>query len=365
MDYRTGNATDQHDLLGKIKVLLEDNGWIINMYQEDDFTYNSSVLEQSADAMRLHAYKNSHYLNFRSTTGAVLAPIYSNYRQYGIFFSMGTGFSATDEWHEQPGVPQQRNTDAYYAACLTLNTSCEYTLFYFDDPFTLLVYISYGSNVYGQMYFGEINTKYGSWNGGELFLSSISFNRNTSYSGIDSKQSFLSPKLSITNYGNNIAVADENFKGALRFTTDGILPEGCTWATHCGYDTTDYADDLLIPFLGFPTSYFGSYSGVYKTSTNLYCLDMHGPLFYQSMPPAIPGPLLVLPVQPCIYRDGTSRISMIGELPHIKITCAAPEAVGENYIVGDTTYKIMPLGSPSVNSSGYYVNPMLAVEFDA
>lgn len=362
MDYRSGSAADQHDLLAKIKILLQDNGWTINKYSDDDSTYRSDREEQSGDAKRLHATNGTQYLNFRSTEGANACPIYVE-RQYGILCNMGSGYSS-DSWCEQPGVPSQRDTGNQAAANLYLNGACSYELFYFDDPFTLLVCVTYSAGIYGQLYFGTIPTKYGAWTGGDIFLSSTEANQ-VFYDDFakygDFRQSFLSPKINYVDfhYWKITSVGNFSFKGALNLTAPtGILPTGCAWATHGGYDGTDYADDLLVPFVGFPTAYNNGSAA----NTSLYCNDMHGPLF-QSMPPAVPGPLLALPIQPGIYRDSTSRISLLGELPHLKITCLPPEAVGATYTVGGTTYKIVPLGSPAINSTHTYVNPMLAVEY--
>lgn len=101
MAYSTGNATDQHDLLSKIKNFLDANGFSINKW------------EAAGTGWRLNVNLGDWYMNFRSavnenittfgsgganTTGIAMAPSTG-------YDPAGEGASVGIQWRKQPGAP--------------------------------------------------------------------------------------------------------------------------------------------------------------------------------------------------------------------------------------------------------------------
>jgi hypothetical protein len=357
MAYAEGTCTDQFDLLGKIKNFFSDNGWTVNSYTADIQTYSPSYVEGSPNAKRLHVTNGTQYLNFRSTSGAM--PIQAvGYRHYGIDFNMGSGYSSALAWDEQAGVPTYRPNGYALASHLYLNGAASYRMWLLDSPFTFFLYIKYSTTSFGQLYFGTISTKYGSWDGGDLFLSSCGVNA----SAAASPESFLGRPFTI--YAGNYSYPSSTggyFRGALHLTTPGAVSSGNLWPTHLVVsDTATNNDPYFIPFVGWPQS-FG-----YASDKNQYTLlsDMNSCLL-QALPAAFTSPIILLPIQPALWRDSSlSRFSFLGELSHMKIT-AGPTSLAEQIVTyADTKYILLPMGTPTTNTYGNYINPLLAVEYE-
>ena len=358
MAYTSGTCTDQFDILGKIQSFLSDNGWAINQYTADTMTYYENYTEKSSNARRLHASKNGHYLNFRSSSGACTIEDYGPYQRYGITFNMSTGFSSSLNWDKQPGAPIRTSTGKAIASYLYLEASAAYRIFLWDNPFTLLVYIKKSSTSYDQIYFGEISPKYGSWDGGDVFLSDNIINTEK---GTNDGMSFLSTYIyASTYYGITVSPSNHVMKGALHITTTGIVPSGNPWPQQHSADT---ADDIFVPFVGFPTSYALIDNEPTIRREWLFLSDMHGPLL-QALPSAFSGPLPLFPIQPGIKRAGTSRISLLGELPYMKITAVEPANMEKVFQWGGNNYIVLPLGSPATTTYGNYLNPCVAVLYE-
>ena len=356
MHYVQGTCTDQFDLLGNIENFFSDNGWTVNSYTADIKTYNASYAEGSLNAKRLHVTNGTQYLNYRSTSGAI--PIQAvGYRHYGIDFNMGSGYSSTLAWDEQPGVPTYRPNGYALASHLYLNGAASYHMWLFDSPFTFFLYIKYSTTSFGQLYLGTMSTKYGSWDGGNLFLSSCGVNASAAASA----ESFLGRPFTIAaaNYPYPVS-AGGYFRGALNLTTSGVISSGNTWPTHLGISgTASDNDPYFIPFVGWPQSF--GYSVTKNQNTLLS--DMNSCLL-QALPAAFMSPTILLPIQPALWRDsGLSRYSLLGELSHMKIT-AGPASLQEQVITyAGTQYILLPLGTPTTNTYGNYINPFLAVEY--
>lgn len=356
MAYAEGTATDQFDLLGKIYLFLSSNGYT-TLFVSDSSTYSTGALEGSSSSKRLHAYKDSRSLNFRSTSGAAIIPTYTQ-RRYGIGFNLGTSYNETLGWANQAGVTRILSSSLETPAFCWCNGAVSYKMFLWDDPFTFLVYIKHSETMLSQIYFSEISTKYGSWDGGNIFLSSwdnSSNSINSSYSVLNS--SFLSPNLSFNTTGS----VGGYFTGALKFETTGVISSGNTWATRGTPNDGDSADALFLPYCGWPMSHGSSItSKSYEYLANGYmdCL-LH------SLPAAFTSPIVLLPIQPALIRStSTLRCSLLGELPYLKMT-AGPTSLQEQIVTYDgAQYMLLQLGIPLAYSNGNYINTFLAVEYE-
>ena len=357
MAYTSGTCTDQFDLLGKIQSFLSDNGWKINQYAADTMTYFESYSEGSSNAKRLHASKNGHYLNFRSSSGASVIEDFIYDRRYGIAFNMSSGYSSSLNWDKQPGGPLRTSTSKSLASYVYADASSSYRMFLWDSPFTLLIYIKKSSTRYEQLFFGEVSPKYGTWDGGEVFLSSYPASHDNSDLG---DTSFLSTHFYANYSGLTITNGGYSMKGALNITTPGVVPSSNAWPQQLATDTPD---DIFIPFVGLPTSYaITSYEPTYRREW-LFLSDMHGPLL-QALPSAFSGPLPLFPIQPGIKRAGTTRISLLGELPYMKITAVEPANMEKVFQWGGNNYIVLPLGSPATTTYGNHLNPCVAVLYE-
>ncbi|MGD9610456.1 MAG: hypothetical protein AB7U59_13690 [Desulfovibrionaceae bacterium] len=357
MSYTEGTASDQFDLLGKIKLFLEDNSWIINSYVTDTTTCDTNFPEKSTSAKRLHASKNNHYINFRSTQFAAITVNNMGGAGYGIGFNVSTGYDSSKKVLNQPGRPSVYDLGMELYSFCFVNGAVSYKMFLFDSPFTFLVYIKYSSTMFGQIYFAEIDTKYGSWDGGNIFLSSWDTSQTAS-----SYSSLFGSFLSHNTYFSSVGSLGSTFKGAINITTTGAIPSGNTWPTRgvprigsaLGSSTTASADNLFIPFMGWPESFGNSSS----RSTSYLMNDLNSSLL-QCLPAAFTSPLVLLPIQPAL-----SGCSLLGEIPYMKIT-AGPTSLQEQIVTyAGKRYILLPLGTPATYSNGNYINPLLAVEYE-
>lgn len=336
MAYTEGTATDQFDLLGKIKLFLEDNGWTTASYTTD-----STNSEQSSSAKRLHIYKNGRYLNFRSTLGGYIINMY-NIQRWGIGFNIGTGYNSSSPWGYQPGVTSFGNP---MQNILYVNSSVSYKMFLWDSPFTFFVHIQNSSIVFGQMYFGEISPKYGSWDGGTIFLSNLSAVTATgeSYASAGSRDGVFIDSASFTSPTTDL------FKGAINITTSGVIPNSYTWATYGTFQSDSLSIySLLVPsLLSSPT--------LGENDNNL------ANRLLLSMPPSFNTPIILLPIQPALVRDQTNyRYSLLGELPYMKITRGSSSLSGSVVTYGGTKYILLPIGYSSTDAYQLFV----AVEYE-
>lgn len=356
MAYTEGTATDQFDLLGKIKLFLEDNGWTIESYVADTSTYNSGATEGSANAKRLHASKSGRCLNFRSTSAAAIIPTYTG-RRYGIGFSLGTAYDSSKGWANQTGVARILSSSLECPAFCWCNGAVSYRMFLWDSPFMLLIYLKHSSTFFSQMYFGTISPKYGTWVGGDIFLSSWTNSiQSTDASYTSHGASFLSSSEGFSSDGS----IGMPFNGALNLSTSGIVSSGNTWPTRGTPDGGSASDSLVIPCLGQPMSHGSS-----SDKTHYYLANNAMDTLLQAMPSAFMSPICLLPIQPALIRSlATLRCSLLGELPHMKLT-AGPTTLAEQIVTyADTEYILLPLGTPATYTSGNYINPLLAVEYE-
>jgi hypothetical protein len=325
MAYTEGTCTDQFDLLGKIRIFLSDNGWTINLYATDTLTYYTYSQEKSSSAKRLHAAKNGLYLNFRSHQGTMPSEAFPGSFHTGIAYNVSTGFNQSSNWDKQPGSPTLSINGLAVAAMLSFSSAASYRMFLWDSPFTLFVYLKISNTTFAQMYFGTVSPKYGGWSGGDLFLSSTR-QATANYAG-----SFLNP-------------SPGYYIGSLNITDAGIVPSGNPWPT-----SGEGTDNVIFPSLCVGTT----------SSADTANTSMLGPLL-AAMPSAFAAPMTLLPIQPAIRRAGTSRVSLLGELPYMKLTTCAIADMETVVSYGGSNYIILPVCIPTAGN----VNPCVAVLYE-
>lgn len=87
MSYQTGAASDQDDILDKLRTFLVANGWSSNKWEAD------------GDGYRLHLQKGSQYVNFRSTE---TNPAGTEDSGGHIWICGSDGFDGDEAWNAQP-----------------------------------------------------------------------------------------------------------------------------------------------------------------------------------------------------------------------------------------------------------------------
>jgi len=143
MAFSSGIATDQDDLLDKLRAFALAQGWTINSFANDTSTYD----RDSTSGKRLHISKNGMYFNMRSSDGAnvfdVGTLINTNYwrywRLYGIAVNGSTGYSGASSWENQPGAPQVSATGIGTTVLGINNASVNYWLFSTTESLTMAV----------------------------------------------------------------------------------------------------------------------------------------------------------------------------------------------------------------------------------
>lgn len=346
MSYISGTFTDQFDLLGKIKLFLEDSGYTIDSYVSDTYSYEPSYSpEKSTDAKRLHAHKNGIYVNFRSTRGASIFQQH-NGSKYGIGFNLGSGYDSSKKWILQTGAPTETATGYGLAGFTWCNQSGSYKIFLFDNPFTLIVYLKFTSTFVSYIYLGEMSLKYGSWDGGKFYFGSNQLDdSNTTkdsigYGGCPYIKLF---NFSITNY--------YACGGAINIATSGVIPSGGTWVTS-GKAYNSSTDALFLP----PSCGAWNLSG--RTATP--CAGNFNTSYLQVLPSSISSPVILFPAQALLIRNSsTTNTSFLGEFSHVKIT-AGPISVFEQVVTyAGQKYMLLPIYT---NSESF--NSLLAVEYE-
>jgi hypothetical protein len=344
MAYTEGTASDQFDLLGKIKLFLEDNGWTTAMYASDSTGVGTTPTEVGSNAKRLHIHKNGKYLNFRSTQQGNITHMGSSYYRWGIGFNIGTGFDANATWGAQPGVATTASSNGtYLQSMLYLNSSVSYRMFLWDSPFTFFIYIKNSSTAFGQMYFGEIYPKYGAWDGGTVFLSNHSY-----------VQDYWSESEAISRARSNFFINSGNFTsydtssliGAANIISIDSHPwPMCGGGFYGGYKSNNFFKPSLLTSI--------------DASTNDYN-NNHLLRLLAAMPSAFNVPIILLPIQPVLIRSqSTYKYSFLGEFPYMKLTMGGPSLIESVVTYGGKKYILLPMGYTT-----YANRVLLAVEYE-
>lgn len=181
MAYQTGTATGPSDLLDKLRIFLEAQGWTTNDHSADGTGY------------RLHVEKSPQlggdmmYFNFRSAvaesgiTGDGYHNSYYDDPHYhdeitGIAINGSTGYDAGEDWDEQPGFiySPDYGSDQYSCAMgmVEMSISAIPAYYFFAVGDSIHVVVETISGVYQFMSFGTLE-KQGVYTGGQYFSASF------------------------------------------------------------------------------------------------------------------------------------------------------------------------------------------------
>lgn len=164
--YLSGVASSPNDLLDKIVAFLNLQGWTTVAYAAE------------GAGKRGHLSKNGVFVNFRSAVNESVFPNYDPYgggsvSRTGIGLNVGTGYTSTNAWNNQPGVPSSLYTSrvAVDAALAPLSSGTTFAYHLFDDGADNIIVAaeSSSSGAYSYLGFGKSVDKQGNWTGGAYF----------------------------------------------------------------------------------------------------------------------------------------------------------------------------------------------------
>ena len=353
MKYITGTAANQLALLDVIHTFLTSCGFTTNYFGNDTYTYSSGCVESYSGSNRLHVTDGTRYLNFRATSGAQISTAYTNLSNsyYGICFNYSTGFTTSNHWDAQPGCPYDSTGVQPICSYLADNsTSCTYRMFYFSSPFLFLVHLDFGSSSYKQMCFGTYSNKYGTWTGGDFFLGSSPHGLIRSAA---TDYGFLS------NYDYNesgaYTTSSSYLIGGVNISSPLVSSTSNTFIT-CGGNRINTSDARYFPYFGYPNSHTNDQTyqiGKYSMSDAVF----------QILPTSIACPIILMPVYSGVQMYGKTGVSLIGEMPNMKITGVTSNMYYNTYTYGTQKYMLLPI-KKSTTSYDYAINTALAVEYE-
>jgi hypothetical protein len=159
--YETDTYSDPTDLVNKLAVFIEANGWT-----RDD-------LSNEGSGRRYHAHRGTQYLNMRALvnesapSGAVIMDG-GGTNIYGVSFNIGTGYSGASPWYSQAGIPTNSGGGPRSVGIQALSVAGTYHFFAHNSGDQIMVVVEYASGYYDRFYFGLLS-EYGAVTGGDYF----------------------------------------------------------------------------------------------------------------------------------------------------------------------------------------------------
>lgn len=173
MGYSTGTSTGPNDLIDKLRVFLEAEGWTTNDFSVDGTGYRLHVQKTASDSTVM-------YFNFRSAIaesgvfGSASGGFEGDLTGIGICGSLG--YDALLAWNLQPTFCAQRLNDASYGGgnvIAPLSTSAIPAYYFFAIGDSIHVVVEGTSGIFSMMSFGMIK-KQGVYTGGQYITASHS-----------------------------------------------------------------------------------------------------------------------------------------------------------------------------------------------
>lgn len=172
MAYQTGTSTGPDDLLDKLRIFLNGDGWTVNSWATD------------GTGKRLHVQKGSSptlYFNFRSATNEYGSTITednfngANGAVTGILVNGSTGYSGAQPWHKQPGYAQNIDYNDYSFGMVIspVSVTAIPSYYFFTVDRTVHIAVEITSGKFQFISFGCLE-KEGSYTGGQFFTGSFS-----------------------------------------------------------------------------------------------------------------------------------------------------------------------------------------------
>jgi hypothetical protein len=298
MSYETGTSTGPDDLLDKLRAFLVADGWSVNKWEVDNFTYHAEYPEIVGTGKRLHVQKAVEasgdatvmYFNFHSAVRSILfSNHYSTTAQKGgkyyaevtgLAMYGSTGYDGGEDWDNQPGHPVANTSECWGVAMTELSTTSIPGYYFFSSGDTVTVCVEYESGKFLWFCFGCLD-KEGVYDGGQFFFSSLNG---------------YAPSLQLlhdtaTDTETTFFVNVNNYYGCGAVYMDIDSTEGPGWRAqgYQGNDGADFAEHIIVP--GWLSN---DASPSYSThNTFLTFVYYRSPNFYNSLAPMFPVYLFV------------------------------------------------------------------------
>jgi len=307
--YETDAYSDPTDLVNKLAVFIEANGWT-----RDD-------LSNEGSGRRYHAHRGSQYLNMRglvnesAPSGAAIMDG-GGVNIYGVSFNIGTGYSGASPWYSQAGIPTSSGGGPRSCGIQSLSVAGTYHFFAHDSGDRIVVVLEYASGYYDRFYFGLLE-KYGTWTGGDYFGASRTGIQSSAFSNTVPYGFFLG--------NHNGGETSSNMSSPLAFVmADPDGESGWHWSSVANYGATRRMIRDLYNIFAFVASWVNQ-----PNTTNSLCA--------------------LFPVVAFVDRASTSALvsttstSPAGVIPEI-FYCSMHNLVpGQQITFGSTDYRVFPM----------------------
>jgi len=339
MSYQTGTSTGPKDLLDKLRLFLIADGWTVNMWADDDSSYESGWSGIDGDGKRLHVQMvagsggPTMYFNFRAVTRGIVfddyhttsvqvgGKYYSEITGIGMYGS--TGYNGGENWDNQPGHPTNGSSQCWGCAITELSTTAIPAYYFFSDGYTVVVVVEYESGKYQWLCFGCLE-KAGAYTGGQFFFGSLSSAEATYDILYDSPNGigigFLSHYYTASLWRGH---------GAVYVDMDSSA--GWRALGYEGSEATGFQETLRVP--GFSPSYVGLTSGYYR-NTLLTSMLVRSPNFYNSLSPF--SRIYIL------GKRSNNNYSVLGQPKSLRMINPQYYDAAEEEVLGSDTWMIFP-----------------------
>jgi len=291
MSYEAGVSTGPNDLISKLKIFLEAEGWTVNLYAAIGAGYRLHVQKTAADATEM-------YFNFRSAiaeTGTTLITE-NNYGSAngtvtGLIVNGSTGYDVGELWHVQPGYSENSGqADKSFGCCMTQMSTTAIPAYYFftpnNDADTVHIVVEVTAGKFQFMSFGLLD-KQGTFTGGQFFSASMATYKP--YLDYTDPYSGMAPRY----FAQNSSGADVYPHGAVYVDVDGTA----------NWRNADYSAGL--PKIAFPCV-SGQKSGYTHASKAGMCS-----YFYDKSPSAYNAMAAMCPIYTLLKWDD-DNYSLLG-----------------------------------------------------
>jgi hypothetical protein len=305
--YETDTYTDATDLVNKLAVFIEANGWT-----RDD-------LSNEGSGRRYHAHRGTQYLNMRglvnesAPSGAVIMDG-GGVNIHGVSFNIGTGYSGASPWYSQAGIPLNSGGGPRSAGIQGLSAAGTYHFFAHNSGDQIMAVVEYASGYYDRFYFGLLS-KYGAWTGGDYF--------GASRTGIQSSAFLTTVPFGFLRGSHGGAEAGSGMGGIYGLVKVDVDAEtGWHWSPTANYGA---ARRTLRDFNNINA--FAAGNAIQPNTTNSL---------------AVMFPVIVY-VNRTTTDATTTSASPIGELPKVFYINLANLVPGQQITLGSTDYRVFPM----------------------
>lgn len=314
MAYQTGSSTGITDLLDKLKLFLEANGWTTNSYITEGSGKRLHTKIGTDTFVNLRALANETFVEDTFNT--------NSRAQYSLLGNLSTGYDGTARWQDQPGARFNGSTQYLVGGVRDITGSIP-TYHFFSCNSAVYVWVEWTAGQYQAFGFGKLD-QIGAYTGGQFF-----FGCATGKEGAGQAIPAAANLFGVSNGGNNAY-------GVIYAQVDGDTRMRSAMGT-----------------LTLPTDH----ARVFDSFT------VSPGLAYMT-PNAINSLAVLLPVRAFVFRDtsnvfGTSRFSPIGYLPFLYAVNIRSLTPGQTFTLGSDNYIVLPLVQKSganlgtTSTSGY------------